>query len=52
MTVALTELVKPPELALMVTVPCACAVTVPPATVATCVLLEVQVELLVISTPV
>lgn len=47
--VALVLLVMPPEVALIVTVPCACAVARPPATVATCVLLEFQLALEVMS---
>lgn len=48
-SVAFVLLVIPPEVALMIAVPCATAVANPPATVATCVLLEFQLELSVIS---
>ena len=49
-SVALILLVIPPDVALITAVPCATAVANPPATVATAVLLELQLELLVTST--
>lgn len=47
-SVALVVLVTPPDEALITVVPCATAVATPPATVATLVLLELQVALVVI----
>jgi hypothetical protein len=46
---ALVALVMPPDVAPIVTVPCATACAKPPATVATAVLLEVQLAVVVIS---
>jgi len=48
--VALVVLVIPPDVALITVVPCATAVATPPVTVATAVLLENQLELLVTTT--
>jgi hypothetical protein len=49
-SVALVVLVMPPDVALITAVPCVTAVATPPATVATAVLLEFQLELVVTST--
>jgi hypothetical protein len=48
--VALVVLVIPPDVALITVMPCVTAVASPPATVATAVLLEFQLELVVTST--